>query len=373
MSKQKNEQNKAENPHDRLFKATFSIAAEAKAFIKKFMPKWISEGINFETFGKMDGSFITEELDETLSDIIYEAKWKGTEKAIKVSFLYEHKSQGKPLDVFQLKGYLDRVYERQQRNKEAFHVLIPMVVHHDKTIWKMRTFADLFDLPDKRLGKYIPYFGYEVLDLYRIADSVLENIPESVFLQPAFLMFKHKGEGDFIKQHVADIFLFAENLEVEIDLKKFFINAFLNYIFSTNKFSIEEMSDEILKKLPKMAYDYSGTTYGDILEKGEKIGLIKGEQKGLAKGEKRLALTKYEYIMHSFMEFKDWSLKKIATFNKVEEKKLQKLKLILAYPSKDKMQKGIIALFFKDIELEAADLKRIFTLADNYRKQVKNN
>ena len=362
------------NPHDQLFKATFSLASEAEAFIKKFLPKWLSEGIDFDTFENISGAFTDEELEETLSDIVYKANWKNDEGGIQISFLYEHKSQGKPLDVYQLKGYVDRGYERQQRNKEAFHPIIPVIIHHDKTPWVKRNFHDLFELPDDNLRKYIPYFAYEVVDLYQITDEFLEDIPGSIFLRSTFLMFKHKKENQFIVDNIEEIFIFVEDVELDKDLKEFFIKAFLNYIFAAFRFPSQKIKSQIIKKLPKMAFDIAGTTYEVILEEGERKGMEKGIEKGLEKGVKKgKCLSDYKGIMKTFIKYPNHTLQQTADFYEMDVKKIKKLKTILAFPSFDKMNKGILSLFFLNIELNEEEKKEVLEIAKTYRKQITRN
>jgi len=108
---------KKENIHDKLFKHTLSIPSEAKALVKQFLPTWIRQNLDYRTFKLNTQSFVNESLDEYLTDIVYDCKWKGN-FSIKISFLLEHKSYPDKLTPLQLLRYLTEAYTRLLNDKD---------------------------------------------------------------------------------------------------------------------------------------------------------------------------------------------------------------------------------------------------------------
>lgn len=154
------------NPHNALFIKTFSIRSEAKAFIQNFLPKWISENIDYRTFKQDNTSYINEDLKEYFSDIVYTCNWKNG-KSIKISCLLEHKSYPPQNIYIQLNRYLTEGYQQQSldKAKKKLILILPIIIYHGKQKWQLKSFADYFELPDRRLKEYLPNYTYELVDL----------------------------------------------------------------------------------------------------------------------------------------------------------------------------------------------------------------
>jgi len=63
---------KIHNPHDALIKELLASKENAIDFVKQFLPEEISRLILFESITQTKDSFITEELKEYFSDILFE-------------------------------------------------------------------------------------------------------------------------------------------------------------------------------------------------------------------------------------------------------------------------------------------------------------
>jgi len=198
------------NPHNALFTKTFSIRSEAKAFIQNFLPKWISNNIDYRTFKQDTTSYINEDLKEYFSDIVYSCNWKDG-KAIKVSCLLEHKSFAPQNIYIQLNRYLTEGYQQQSldKGKKKLTLILPIIIYHGQQKWQSKAFSDYFDLPDDRLKQYIPNYNYELVDLQKIPDDWLLKLSFGHYLKSTFLVFKHKNDKDFLYQFQEEIFIFV--------------------------------------------------------------------------------------------------------------------------------------------------------------------
>ena len=77
-----------QNPHDKFFKDTFSDVEVARDFIQHYLPESVSEIIDLETLEAQRDSFISQELQETFTDMLYRVKIN--EKTGYLYFLFEH-------------------------------------------------------------------------------------------------------------------------------------------------------------------------------------------------------------------------------------------------------------------------------------------
>ena len=59
------------NPHDRFFKAVLSKEEHAREFLQLYLPRNISQLIDFDTLFVVKDTFIEKELREYFSDLLY--------------------------------------------------------------------------------------------------------------------------------------------------------------------------------------------------------------------------------------------------------------------------------------------------------------
>lgn len=135
-------------PHDKLFKATFSIRREAIALAKNFFPKWISASLDFDEFELNSDSFIVEELEEYFMDVVYNTKWKKGKGSVKISIIFEHKSYPDNYLRTQLGFYVRSAYHKQKLSKEPHHLVLPVLLYHGRGSWEIPQIAELCKLPN---------------------------------------------------------------------------------------------------------------------------------------------------------------------------------------------------------------------------------
>jgi predicted transposase/invertase (TIGR01784 family) len=77
-------------PHDKFFKFVFSQLDEARDLIFNRLPTTIRKSIDFSNLKIETSSYITKELKEYFSDLVFSCKHKNSN--LKISLLVEHKS-----------------------------------------------------------------------------------------------------------------------------------------------------------------------------------------------------------------------------------------------------------------------------------------
>ena len=76
------------NPHDRLFKETWSKKENARDFLQHYLPDYLLSSIDMESLEICKETFIEEDLKEYFSDLLYKTAFSG--KRGYLYFLFEH-------------------------------------------------------------------------------------------------------------------------------------------------------------------------------------------------------------------------------------------------------------------------------------------
>ena len=165
------------NPHDMLFKETFSNIENAVVELRAALPSSLFERLDLASLEVVPGSFVDEDLSAVHSDLLYRVQLAGRPALVYV--LLEHQSTVDTLMPLRLLGYLVRILERHAREADTvlpLPVVIPVVLHHSSTGWTAPTsLLPLFDVdalgPD--VARLVPDFHFILDDISRASDTEL--------------------------------------------------------------------------------------------------------------------------------------------------------------------------------------------------------
>ena len=155
-------------PHDHFFRRTFSDPDIVEDILFNNLPQ-IATHLVPGSLGNTGESFVTPELREYVSDMLYRAQLKRGTGAY-LYLLFEHKSHPEPRVAFDLLRYMVRIWERirDQGASERLPHVIPIVFYHGKERWNGDTnFAGLFEQIEE-LREYVPTFEYCLYDLSQL-------------------------------------------------------------------------------------------------------------------------------------------------------------------------------------------------------------
>ena len=141
------------NPHDGWFSFTFNDKLSVIQFGQKFFPTAIGKQLDFDSFQKEDTSYVTEELRPFYSDKVWSCLWQGTQKRVKVSFLFEHKSYLEnpwlQLHRYLVEGYRNQTQQQKAVNKKnktktpiRLTPIIPVLFYHGTGKWNYHSFEN---------------------------------------------------------------------------------------------------------------------------------------------------------------------------------------------------------------------------------------
>ena len=104
------------NPHDRLFKEIWSEREAAADFVSRYLPEDVRGLIAPNTVELCKDSFVSADLREYFSDLLYRVSIEGRDGYLYV--LLEHKSWAPLLICYQLLGYIKGIWDMHLKQGE---------------------------------------------------------------------------------------------------------------------------------------------------------------------------------------------------------------------------------------------------------------
>ncbi len=280
------------NPHDRLIRETLQNKEDAISFFKNSLPEKVIELLDLKRLELTQSSFISENLKEEQTDLLFQIPLKSGKKA-NVYLLFEHKSYLDEAVFSQLLGYISAIYKSQYRVDKKYSVVIPFVFYHGERTWTLgNSFQNRFILSkneEEVFKKYIPDFELELFDLSKVDLSKLESISLRVILGVVQKIWE--GDTSFLI-HLGEIFELLTGLKNESKRVEIFQKLFL-YIFN-----VRELEPTSLLSHSKISRDYEDLTM-TTAERLRKEGEIKGEIKTKIEIARNMLLdgSSLEYVL----------------------------------------------------------------------------
>ncbi len=172
-------------PHDKLFRATFSDPVNAAAFLRHHLGETLQPLVDWLSLSPVPGSFVNPEMEGLEADLLFSAKVGGSDALIYV--LWEHQRAEDPLMALRLLSYMVRIWNQQTPRpgmSAKLAPILPLVLAQDKQRWKASTrFHELFAFPPEDaelLREYTPDFGFRLLQLVDLAYEDIRGTPEGI-------------------------------------------------------------------------------------------------------------------------------------------------------------------------------------------------
>ncbi len=178
------------NSHDRFFKSLFSNKNGVREFVSKTISQNIVEKLDLNTLKIDNTEYLDNRLNSSFSDLVYNCKY-GKGSKVKISLLFEHKSQPEKFPHFQLLGYMLRIWELQIKQNEELTPIMPIIFYHGKKKWNNLEFHKYFGELDNEIRNFIPKFDYEIIDTSTYSDKELREHFNNIELQVGLLVVKN--------------------------------------------------------------------------------------------------------------------------------------------------------------------------------------
>jgi predicted transposase/invertase (TIGR01784 family) len=171
--------------HDSGYRHLFSFRAMVEDLLRGFVREQWVDDLDFETLERKNESFISDDLREREDDIIWRAKWKGSDEWMYVYFLIEFQSESDKYMALRMVNYVTLLYQDLIKTGEvrgrALPPVLPMVIYRGEQTWtSARDIKDLIRTPPPGLVKYLPSMKYLLLEEIRMNDTDLERMSNLV-------------------------------------------------------------------------------------------------------------------------------------------------------------------------------------------------
>ncbi len=187
------------NPHDALFKATFSAPRRAADVLRRQPPPDVADRIDWSTLERVPAESIGQDLTARRADLIFRARI-GEQTAF--FLLFEHQSSVDPLMPVRVYIYISRIWEgwlREHPNAGYVPAVLPVVLYHGERPWTAPLdLHALFDLPDPLkagLGPHLPALRLLVDDLTRSSEDEIEASTRDALVTCCLLALKTAAYG----------------------------------------------------------------------------------------------------------------------------------------------------------------------------------
>ena len=221
------------NTHDKFFKSLFSKKNQVREFVSKTIRPEIVENLDLNTLELDKTEYLDNQLRSSYSDLVYNCKY-GNNTNVKISLLFEHKSQPEKYPHFQLLGYMLRIWEIQIKQNQRLTAVIPIIFYHGKKKWNNKDFVTYFGSIDKELQKFIPTFDYELIDTSTYSDKELAEHFDSIELQIGLLVMKNISNEQELLQKLNVIFAKLNQL-LQTEQGKHFFDSIATYLLNATK------------------------------------------------------------------------------------------------------------------------------------------
>jgi predicted transposase/invertase (TIGR01784 family) len=269
------------NPHDKLFRETWSDKEVAVDFLRNYLPEEVLLLVDLNFLEISKDSFVENDLKAYHSDLLYKIMLDGKEGY--VYLLFEHKSYPDRLIHLQLLEYMLRIWRLHLRQEKGYHlpVIIPMVLYHGQKKWQYGTkFSVLFSGYSEKLAAYVPDFEFILRDLTQYSDEEIRGI---VLYRVVMLLFKHIFDLDIAKKLPGIFALMREVTEAENGLR--FLEKILRYLFNTaDDITPDELKRMVEESLSQEKGDFTMTIAERLRQEGFEQGIRQGVQQGIRQG-----------------------------------------------------------------------------------------
>jgi predicted transposase/invertase (TIGR01784 family) len=163
------------NGHDHGYKRLFSHPQTVEELVRGFLRRDWVERLDFSTLERVGNGFVSDDLRERQSDIVWRMRWSGEgEGWFYLYLLLEFQSTSYPFMAVRMLTYVSLLIEeiiRKEMLKPGAKIpaVLPVVLYNGKRPWRAPLdLASLFvDVPES-LRRHLPRLRYLVLDENRL-------------------------------------------------------------------------------------------------------------------------------------------------------------------------------------------------------------
>jgi predicted transposase/invertase (TIGR01784 family) len=310
------------NPHDKYFRYVFSNKREAIDLISNSLSKDVVEKIDFTTLKLEDTSYVTENLKEYISDLVFSCKLNNSK--LYISILLEHKSYVPKHPHLQLMQYMLNIWTKQEKSKHSKKLsrVLPIYIYHGKEEWIKQSFGCYFDQESDFFDKFTPNFEYLLVDLNKYTDTYIQDTFKRVFVKTSLLLLKNYFNERLLNEQ---LYFYLSSLKGKSNKAiNSFIESTVIYLLDATEVAKKSVEEEF-KKISIKGGEIAMTTGEKLRKEGRLEGRIEGRKEGREMGrEEGENLLLKKQIVFNFIENK-FDVQTISKILQIDIKRVEKI------------------------------------------------
>ncbi|OJV17352.1 MAG: hypothetical protein BGO21_26070 [Dyadobacter sp. 50-39] len=248
--------------HDTFLRAIMGNRQIALDYFQACLPANVLEKLDFSTLRQLPDTYVSKELQKSISDIVYACKRAGGVGEVKISLLIEHKSYVDKYTPIQIGSYIFSGLLKQIADGEKPSLIIPILLYHGKARWEYKTLSSLFDGLEPEFSRFVPDYHYVFNNLGAIPDEQIQEL-HNKFLAASLLAMKHSVLKDSLTEVIPTILKLAGEIDKNLQ------TSLIVYTFVNSELS-EQQIIELTTSLPTQIRATVMSTLDVFVEKGRK-------------------------------------------------------------------------------------------------------
>ena len=276
-------------PHDCFFRETFGRREIAQDFLHGNLPAALLAEIDLTTLTIAKDTYVSPDLRQTYSDLVYTVRYRDGELQIYV--LFEHKSQPDYWVLLQLLCYIvasGEEYRKQHPKARHLPPVYPLVLYHGQQRWKApASFHDLVEPLPGALAPYVPQFCYALHDISPRSSTEIQG---EVLTRLVQLALRHIHSEQPLARLRQLLGLIEQVIEQPTALE--ILESLLRYYVQGTR-RLDEQDVRALLQNTASGEPLMQTFIDKYIEQGLQQGLQQGERRGEATMLLRLLERKF--------------------------------------------------------------------------------
>jgi hypothetical protein len=250
--------------HDTFLRSIMSNQQIALDYFQSCLPANILDKLDFSTLRQLPDTYVSKELQKSISDIVYACQRADGVGEVKISLLIEHKSYVDKYAPIQIGSYIFSGLLKQIGEGEKPSLIVPILLYHGKARWEYQTLSSLFGGLEPELSRFLPDYEYVFHNLGEIPDEQIQAL-RNKFLAASLLAMKYSVLKDRLSELIPTILKLAGEMEQNLQ------TSLIVYTFVNSELS-EQQIIELITSLPTQIKATVMSTLDIFVEKGRKEG-----------------------------------------------------------------------------------------------------
>lgn len=250
--------------HDTFLRSIMGNQQIALDYFRACLPANVLEKLDLSTLRQLPDTYVSKELQKSISDIVYTCKRAGGVGEVKISLLIEHKSYVDKYTPIQIGSYIFSGLLKQIADGEKPTLIIPILLYHGKARWEYKTLVSLFEELEPELSRFIPDYHYIFNNLGQIPDGQIQAL-HNKFLAASLLAMKYSVLKDSLAELIPTILKLGGEMDQNLQ------TSLIVYTFVNSELS-EQQIIELITSLPTQIKETVMSTLDVFVEKGRKEG-----------------------------------------------------------------------------------------------------